>query len=351
MAAPVLLGWTLCTALLLLPLHTSATHYACGSDEVIGEVLGETGLVCGPKCTDGTFECPTDVPDGSTAKPQCVLQDVDSISYCGLFCQSDSQCPSAASCRTVGTAGISICFHPLSFADWAKKQGTRKKLAVGWPAKAASSNGAKGFQIAKAYSALLSLKRRYSMADGDADVLTVKELLSAMSTASAAKPQSGGWFSSPPSSESSGGNNRPINQDSGTWVDPWKNDINYFARHVSQGLPGLESEAQAIINNVEHLDRRGKATGLLRGVILVIAAYVIGGSAYKYQAMGARGLEMVPHIGFWQEYPALVADGMKYAPQLLASCFAGHGIGSGGNGFASSGRSDRDTFAHFEPSK
>jgi len=350
MAEHQLVCWALCTAsLLLLPLHTSATHYACGGDEVIGEVLGETGLVCGPKCTDGTFECPTDVPDGSTAKPQCVLQDVDSTGYCGLFCQSDSQCPSGASCRTVGTAGISVCFHPLSFADWAK-QGTRKKLAVGWPTKVAGSNSAKGFQIAKAYSALLSLKRRYSMADGDADVLTVKELLSAMSTASAAKPQSsgqpnttsGGFFSAPPLG------NRPSGQ---SLLDPWKRDVGYFANNMASGLPGWEKEVASSLNTLEHLDQKGKFTTTFRVVVLWLLVYLIGGSAYKYQAMGARGLEMVPHIGFWQEYPALVADGIKYLPILLAGFFAGNGMGGRGGGFASSGTSDRDTFAHFEPSK
>jgi hypothetical protein len=285
-----------------------------------------------------------------------VLQDVDSTGYCGLFCQSDAQCPSGASCRTVGTAGISICFHPLSFTDWANKQGTRKKLAVGWPAKAANSNNAKGFQIAKAYAALLSLKRRYSMADGDADVLTVKELLSSMTTASAPKTQSsGGWFGSPSLSlnnAGSGGNNRPSSQNTASALDPWKHDISYFAGNMAQGLPGIEREVGQIAWTASHLEQRGKAEATLRGVVLFALAYLIGGSAYKYQAMGARGLEMVPHIGFWQEYPALVADGIKYAPQLLAGLFSGHGMGGiRGSGFASSGTSDRDTFAHFEPSK
>lgn len=330
------------------PFHVLASHYACGSDEVAGEVQGETGVVCGPKCSQGTFDCATDVPEGTTAQPQCVLQDIDSTAYCGLLCQVDSQCQSGASCRNVGMAGISICIHPLSFSEWAQKQGTRKKLAVGWPVKA--GNSARGFQIAKAYSALQSLKRRYGIADGDADVLTVKELLSATSAGAITALGQGAQVvalqqpATPKAAQPNGGDGDSV-------LRPWKQDLGYVTQNVRDGLPGLEREIHDTIWNVEHIGKQYVATGMLRGVIMIAVVYLVGGGAYKYQTMGARGLEMVPHIGFWMEYPQLVADGLRYVGILAGDCVGRPSARGGSGGFQASVPSDRDTFAHFEPSK
>merc|ERR1719436_77616 len=58
------------------PPKPSSTHYEkppCQSDEASAQVQGAGGVVCAPHCDDG--ECPTDVPAGATAKPQCALQD------------------------------------------------------------------------------------------------------------------------------------------------------------------------------------------------------------------------------------------------------------------------------------
>ena len=30
----------------------------------------------------------------------------------------------------------------------------------------------------------------------------------------------------------------------------------------------------------------------------------------------SRGLQLIPHLGFWMDYPNLVMDGVKYATQL-----------------------------------
>merc|ERR1712039_946816 len=57
----------------------SSTHYedpkdGCRSDEVKITIQGVSGSDCVPACTLGIF-CPSDVPAGVTAKPQCALQD------------------------------------------------------------------------------------------------------------------------------------------------------------------------------------------------------------------------------------------------------------------------------------
>jgi len=64
-----------------LALPSAATsHYEkppCQSDETEASVQGANGEVCAPKC-DASGTCPTDVPAGTTDKPQCVLQDASS---------------------------------------------------------------------------------------------------------------------------------------------------------------------------------------------------------------------------------------------------------------------------------
>lgn len=297
-----------------------AGHYAqppCGFDEVQGEVQGATGYICAPRCKDNTYECATDSPVGTSAQAQCMLQDVDRGSFCGLLCQVDSQCPTGARCRQLKQVEVGLCMYPASFTDWAKQVSTRK-LMVGWPTKSADTSG-----IAKTYAALQSLKSKYSIDDGDTDMLTLKELLSALSQGggaggSAVAGASPGQLSAPNAALSQGQAAKSDN--SGGWW-PWSNsgvghDINQFADYASQGLPGFEREAHDILRNIEHANERGKCTDMLRCILLIIMAYLFIGSAVKYQTHGSRGIDMIPHIGFWMEYPRLVNDGMIYAKLL-----------------------------------
>merc|ERR1711975_17313 len=95
------------------PSPPSTTHYedpkdGCRSDEVSIQIQGVQGAVCSPKCTMGIF-CPSDVPAGVTAKPQCALQDSSSGSkYCALICApgNDAQCGTNASCKSIQSVGI-----------------------------------------------------------------------------------------------------------------------------------------------------------------------------------------------------------------------------------------------------
>merc|ERR1712093_409932 len=87
-------------------------HYEkppCQSDEVAASIQGASGSFCAPHCD--TTACPTDVPSGSTAKPNCVLQDSSSGSkYCALTCFLGG-CPTGAKCDMIG--GVQgICLYP-----------------------------------------------------------------------------------------------------------------------------------------------------------------------------------------------------------------------------------------------
>merc|ERR1711998_639355 len=64
------------------------THYGnpadgCMSDEQSVKVQGLTGSFCSPDCASAS--CPTDVPSGVTAAPQCALQSTTGDKKCALI--------------------------------------------------------------------------------------------------------------------------------------------------------------------------------------------------------------------------------------------------------------------------
>ena len=91
----------MCTAhftMLQVAVATNPTHYGnpstgCESDEQAVKVQGLSGDFCSPKC-DSTGSCPSDVPKGDTATPECALRTTTGDKYCALICQSDSDCGS-----------------------------------------------------------------------------------------------------------------------------------------------------------------------------------------------------------------------------------------------------------------
>lgn len=298
----------------------SDAHFAappCGADEVQGEVQDASGFICAPPCAPNTYACPGDLPSGATAQPQCMLKDVDQKSFCGLLCQVDAQCPSGARCKALNTVEVGICLYPVSFADWARKETTRK-FAIGWPSAGAASPGSSSFEIAKTYQSLQSLKSKYAIDDGDADMLTLKEFLSSLTAPAAGAPgASAGYFGGSPAAAANPGMPPALSlPNTKSALAPWEHDISYFERNMARGLPGLQRELHDTLWNIEHIEKRGVASELLRGTILLGIMYLAVGSAIKYQALGARGRDVIPHVGFWAEYPGLVRDGLLYSKIL-----------------------------------
>eukprot|EP00403_Amphidinium_massartii_P011699 CAMPEP_0178415698 /NCGR_PEP_ID=MMETSP0689_2-20121128/23684_1 /TAXON_ID=160604 /ORGANISM="Amphidinium massartii, Strain CS-259" /LENGTH=343 /DNA_ID=CAMNT_0020037023 /DNA_START=179 /DNA_END=1210 /DNA_ORIENTATION=- len=343
--------------------------------------MGERGVLCAPHCRDGSLDCPADVPSGAAARPQCILQDVDRSSFCGLVCTYDSDCAGTAYCHRLapedgGTDSVGICMYPLSFADWAKSsQRTKLKLA---PRSSSAPPGlsygipgmtiappvpSNGFQVAKAYNALQNLKRRFNIQDGDQDVLSMKELLSAVSVDTAQKggvlpPTAAPSFGSPPAPPVAPAvlaAPAPPAPNAGRKpgaMDKWEHDFSYFTSNMQRGVvPGLEKEIQDTVWNVEHIHQHGASSTLLRGIIWIALIYLGIGVTYKHQVLGARGLDMIPHVGFWMEFPGLVVDGMRYSAMAVSEIVGNGGLESRNSGFQPMGGSARDTFTYFEPSK
>ena len=99
----------------------TASHYGdpangCMSDEEAVQVKGLAGKFCSPDCKSAA--CPTDVPDGVTAHPQCVLKTTTGDKRCALLCSpstdefslraGDAQCGDAT-CQPI--QGVGICTY------------------------------------------------------------------------------------------------------------------------------------------------------------------------------------------------------------------------------------------------
>merc|ERR1712048_380944 len=98
-------------------------------DEVPAQITGVDGVSCLPPC-DAQGGCPTDVPDGTKATPNCMLNDGSGHSFCALQCGKDSGCPSGAKCQFVQFP-IGICLYPASqFEDQVLRQVSLKSTTV-----------------------------------------------------------------------------------------------------------------------------------------------------------------------------------------------------------------------------
>jgi hypothetical protein len=92
------------------------THYEdpnagpCQEGETAVQITGVQGSFCSPKC--GLFKtCSKDIPAGTTAKPECVLETAGSSkpSQCALICDPsamDGGCPAKASCKSISGTGL-----------------------------------------------------------------------------------------------------------------------------------------------------------------------------------------------------------------------------------------------------
>lgn len=317
---------------------TRAWHYErlpCGHDEVQGEVLGTSGYICSPKCSESSYDCPTDAADYSVARPQCMLQDANKGAFCALLCKTDSHCGGDAQCQAIPQAGVSICVHPLSFTDWAH-EGVTRKLTFGLPPERADQVAPGVLQ--KAVLAVQSLKVKYGIQDGDADIVAVKEFLASVGTSSVPAPPP-----PPATAEAAPGSYPGLGYLVGK-------DVDYEYGKLRQGLPGLKSQLQDTVWNIEHIQQAGVSWNLLRGFLELALLYLVLGAVYKRQAMGAEGLEMIPHVNFWMDYPELVADGVRYF-RLLVGSQLGEKWSNESAGFQPMSSSNSDSFSQFSPAR
>jgi len=92
-----------------------APHYEkppCQEGEAKASVTDTDGSLCAPPC-DASGNCPTDVPEGVSANPSCVLKDTSGNQFCALMCQSDDDC-GGAKCEHPQAGAPGLCVYPDS---------------------------------------------------------------------------------------------------------------------------------------------------------------------------------------------------------------------------------------------
>lgn len=69
---------------------------------------------------------------------------------------------------------------------------------------------------------------------------------------------------------------------------------------------------------------------------IVMGLYCGIGMIWKYKKLGVTGIETIPNIEFWRDYPGLIKDGMAYFVKLVKQCLAKGGgpASSAGGGYS-----------------
>lgn len=84
-----------------------SSDMTCEDGQEAVSITGVAGDFCSPVCSASTA-CPTSVPAGTTATPECILEMSGSQtpSNCALVCNTDDSCPQGATCETINGSGI-----------------------------------------------------------------------------------------------------------------------------------------------------------------------------------------------------------------------------------------------------
>merc|ERR1719329_768784 len=97
--------------------HYGNPTSGCKADEEAVSIQGLAGDFCSPGCST-LHSCPTDVPGGATALPECILeaQGSQTPNHCALICGGSGghggTCPPGASCEQIQNTGL--CTYPKS---------------------------------------------------------------------------------------------------------------------------------------------------------------------------------------------------------------------------------------------
>merc|ERR1719499_505141 len=104
----------------LNPTHYGDPKGGCESDEQAVQVEGVPGDFCTPQCSS-SGACPSDVPSGASATPQCALQTTTGQKFCALICQpsvkpngQNGEC-GTGTCQSI--SGVGICTYAASGSD------------------------------------------------------------------------------------------------------------------------------------------------------------------------------------------------------------------------------------------
>lgn len=232
-----------------------------------------------------------------------MLRDTKDTAHCALLCSKTSECPDGTRCLPIPGIQVNVCTHTASFDEWANMASSRiQKMTFGLPAGLAHAAA-----LQKGKAVIDNLKLRYSIPDTDPDLSIIKDGISSIIAANSVELLKLTMFSL------LSGHGRG----NGLGFQSWKSDFDYAAQRLREGPGGLTKDLRDTMYDLDNLGQYGSATHLFRAAVELIVVYLAVGALYKSQALGATGLDMIPHIGFWRQYPDLVKDGIAYAQLLI----------------------------------
>eukprot|EP01115_Flamella_aegyptia_P001939 TRINITY_DN1321_c1_g1_i1.p1 TRINITY_DN1321_c1_g1~~TRINITY_DN1321_c1_g1_i1.p1 ORF type:complete len:188 (-),score=27.31 TRINITY_DN1321_c1_g1_i1:121-684(-) len=101
-----------------------------------------------------------------------------------------------------------------------------------------------------------------------------------------------------------------------------RSTCNYYVYMKSKYACGYKSLKDA--QNGGSKKSKSKGAGDYWGWIILslsitgFVAYIIIGMAVKYKKYDARGVEMIPNINFWKDFPFLIKDGVFFTIQKVS---------------------------------
>jgi hypothetical protein len=134
-------------------------------------------------------------------------------------------------------------------------------------------------------------------------------------------------------------------------ISPIERGLDGLVHNVFHPVDYAERQVRGARWDARHITASGSASGILRGLALILCIYMLVGFIVLSKYYSAEGMERIPHLQFWVAYPSLVLDGIYYVKDLT-----GFSNGMGTNGTyerivnpSTKFGSGRDTFSQFEP--
>ena len=134
-------------------------------------------------------------------------------------------------------------------------------------------------------------------------------------------------------------------------ITPIERGVDGLIHNAFHPIEFAKQEYKGTSWDVRHITEAEAASGLLRGLVIIMLLYFIIGFIILAKFYKAEGIERIPHAQFWVAYPSLVMDGVNYAKDQVGIGYSKDSQGSyeriadPSTKFSGS----RDTFSQFEP--
>ena len=273
----------------------------------------------------------------------CLLQDSSpsKAPYCAQTCQSNSECASGSTCNLGGKpltmASVGICMTSPDPSVTAIQKAVI--MAVTDQQRYSPITTASGMQPNTQFEFLTK-----NLAD-QLNQLSNENNLATNPTMMALRVNLAALIKLHPEGANANPNAIILGNDVQSYVEY---AVDTSLHNILHPVSSLTEGTRGAIWDLRHPFAYRTLFNWLRGLLVFFILYSLVGCYYKANFEGATGLDRIPHLAFWLDYPQLVMDGVNF---LIAKIVGGSAAGLN---FLASARdskyiSARDSFANFEP--